>query len=301
MPEKQNRLGSLSMMTASMLIFGTIGLFRKWIPLSSALLSCCRGASGALFLLLVMALRKKRARQHIGKRTVILLVLSGAMIGFNWILLFEAYHYTTVATATLCYYMQPIILVLLSPMLLKEKLTLKKGLCVLAALLGMAFVSGFFENGLPGAEEAKGILLGLGAAALYAAVVLVNKRLPGMDAFLKTILQLASAVLAVLPYVLLTEDIGAAELTMKTALLVVLVGIVHTGIAYTLYFASMDGLKAQSIAVISYLDPIFALVLSACILKEPMTVYGVIGAVLILGAALVSEWPARSVKNAKRR
>lgn len=298
MPEQRNSTKSLLMMAASMLIFGTIGIFRKYVPLSSALLACCRGILGALFLLLLAALRKKQGLfSGIGRKHLLLLLLSGGMIGLNWILLFEAYRYTTVSTATLCYYMQPTIVALLSPLVFREKLTVKKVICILAALVGMALISGIPESGLPGPQEAKGILLGLGAAVLYAGVVMLNKKLPGMDAYAKTILQLGAAAVAVLPYVLATEDLSALQLTPMMLFMLLIMGILHTGIAYALYFASMDGLKAQTIALVSYLDPISALVLAALILHEPMTRAGILGAVLILGAALIGEWPARPKRH----
>lgn len=300
MPEQRNSKKSLLMMTASMLIFGTIGIFRKYVPLSSALLACCRGILGALFLLLLAALRKKHGLfSGIGRKHLLLLLLSGGMIGLNWILLFEAYRYTTVSTATLCYYMQPTIVALLSPLVFRERLTVKKVICILAALVGMALISGIPESGLPGPQEAKGILLGLGAAVLYAGVVMLNKKLPGMDAYAKTILQLGAAAVAVLPYVLATEDLSVLQLTQVMLFMLLIMGILHTGIAYALYFASMDGLKAQTIALVSYLDPISALVLAALILHEPMTQAGVLGAVLILGAALIGEWPTHPAKAAK--
>ena len=300
MPEQRNSKKSLLMMTASMLIFGTIGIFRKYVPLSSALLACCRGILGALFLLLLAALRKKHGLfSGIGRKHLLLLLLSGGMIGLNWILLFEAYRYTTVSTTTLCYYMQPTIVALLSPLVFRERLTVKKVICILAALVGMALISGIPESGLPGPQEAKGILLGLGAAVLYAGVVMLNKKLPGMDAYAKTILQLGAAAVALLPYVLATEDLSALQLTQVMLFMLLIMGILHTGIAYALYFASMDGLKAQTIALVSYLDPISALVLAALILHEPMTQAGVLGAVLILGAALIGEWPTRPAKAAK--
>ena len=66
-------------------------------------------------------------------------------------------------------------------------------------------------------------------------------------------------------------------------------GLVHTGMAYAIYFGSMSHLKAQSIAVLGYIDPVFALLLSALVLHESLTVFGILGAVLIIGSALVSE------------
>lgn len=287
--QNKNDKKSLILFISAMLIFGTVGIFRRFIPVSSALLACFRGLSGALFLVIPAFIRKKKLRNNIGKKNVLILIVTGILIGLNWLLLFEAYNYTTVATATLCYYMEPTIVVLLSPLVLKEKLTVKKSLCALAAIVGMVFVSGVIEGGGMSFTDLKGVLFGLGAAVLYSAVVLTNKKVPGIDAYEKTTIQLFSASIILVPYLLIFEDFTAIKLNALAIIMMIIVGLLHTGIAYAMYFGSMDGLQAQSIAIFSYLDPIFAVILSAVLLREPMTLFGIIGAVLIIGAAMISE------------
>lgn len=287
--QNKNDKKSLILFVSAMLIFGTVGIFRRFIPVSSALLACFRGLSGALFLVIPAFIQKKKLRNNIGKKNFLILIVTGILIGLNWLLLFEAYNYTTVATATLCYYMEPTIVVLLSPLVLKEKLTVKKSLCALAAIVGMVFVSGVIEGGGMSFTDFKGVLFGLGAAVLYSAVVLTNKKVPGIDAYEKTTIQLFSASIILVPYLLIFEDFTAIKLNALAIIMMIIVGLLHTGIAYAMYFGSMDGLQAQSIAIFSYLDPIFAVILSAVLLREPMTLFGIIGAVLIIGAAMISE------------
>lgn len=277
----------------SMFIFGTIGIFRRFIPLPSSILAMARGAIGVVFLLIFMALKKEKLNLGEIKDKLFALCISGVLIGFNWILLFEAYNYTTVATATLCYYMAPVFVIIASPFLFKEKLTFKKILCVVIALAGMVLVSGVIETGFSGISELKGVLLGLGAAALYATVVLMNKKTAGVPIYTKTVIQLGSAAIVLLPYTLLTENF--AELTFEplTIIMLVVVGVVHTGWAYALYFGSMDNLKAQTVAIFSYIDPVVAIILSALLLNEEMSALGVIGAVLVLGSTMISELPSK--------
>ena len=284
-------------LTLSMVIFGTIGVFRRYIPLPSSLVAMTRGLTGMLFLLLVMVLRKCGMNRTAVRRKLGLLCLSGAAIGVNWILLFEAYNYTSVATATLCYYLAPMFVILASPLVVGERLTAKKLICVLTALLGMVFVSGVLESG-GGSSDLKGVLLGLGAAVLYASVVLMNKQLGDVPAYDRTIVQLGSSAAVLLPYVLLTEDMGALTFTPNTIGLLLVVGIVHTGIAYALYFGSLMQLKAQTAAILSYIDPVVAVLLSALVLREHMSLLSGLGAVLVLGAAVVSELPSRRKKTA---
>ncbi len=277
---------------SAMSVFGTIGIFVRYIPLSSAAIAFFRGVLGMSFLIILMLLTgKKPDWSAIGKNLPIL-VLSGFAIGFNWILLFESYKHTTVSTATVCYYLAPLLLLLASP-LLGEKLTAKKFLCVGAALVGLACVSGVIEGGLPPLEELQGVLLGVGAAVLYATVMFLNRKLSPIPAYDKTILQLGSASLVILPYLLLTQSAGLPKLSETQLFLLAVVGIVHTGIAYAMYFGSMKDLDAQTIAVFSYLDPVIAVLLSALLLKEPMGVWSIVGTVLILGSALYSELPVK--------
>lgn len=278
---------------AAMVIFGTIGIFRRYIPLPSAVIAMTRGFVGGLFLILVMALSRKKPDKAAIKQNLTLLILSGAAMGFNWILLFEAYNYTSVATATLCYYMQPIFLILASVPVLGEKLTGRKLLCVGLALAGMVLVSGVIGAGFSGSGEMKGIALGLGAAVLYAAVILLNKRLKPIPAYDKTIVQLLSAAVVLLPYTLLNGDLAASEFAPLTVGMLAVVCVIHTGVAYALYFGSMGALSAQTLAVFSYVDPVVAVLLSALLLHEDMTVLSAVGAALILGSALLSELPQK--------
>lgn len=279
---------SKSMLLGAMGIFGTVGIFVKHIPLSSGAVAFCRGVLGVLFLLLVMALTKQRFARQAIRKNLLILCLSGAAIGFNWVLLFESYRFTSVATATVCYYLAPLFLLLASP-LIGERLTPKKLLCIAVALVGLAFVSGFMEGGIPSLSELKGIGLALGAAALYATVMLLNKKLSPIPAYDKTILQLSAAATVILPYILLTGGFDTAAMTPTGWALLVVVGIVHTGLAYALYFGSMKDLPAHTIAIFSYLDPVIAVILSALFLREPLTGWGIAGTVLILGSALFSE------------
>ena len=273
----------------SMCIFGTIGILRRFIPLSSSLVALVRGVVGAEFLLLVIFIRKQKPDRTAIKDNFLILLLSGTAIGFNWILLFEAYNYTSVATATLCYYFAPILVILAAPVVLKERLTVKKAVCAAVALAGMVLVSGILETDGNSTGQMKGVVCGIGAAVLYASVILMNKKMKPISAYDKTILQLAVASAALVPYVLLTEDWSQVQITGLSAILLLVAGVVHTGLTYWMYFGSMVKLKAQTVALLSYIDPILAIVLSMVVLREPMTPAAAVGAVLILGAAYISE------------
>ena len=294
MENRSNDRRSVMMIVTSMLIFGTIGVFRKQIPVSSGFLAFSRGIIGGLCILAFIRLTKRGSGEKLPRGALLGLIVSGALIGINWMLLFEAYNHTTVAVATLCYYMQPTIVMLLSPLIFRERLTRRKAACAAAAIAGMVLVSGVLGDGGSGSGDPAGVLLGLGAAVFYSAVVIMNNKLRGIDAYRKTTVQLLSAGAVMVPYLLVTGGAGVPALSPATVGLLLIVGVVHTGIAYVMYFGSMDGLRVQSIALLSYIDPVSALLFSALLLREPLTLPGFIGAVMIIGSAIVSELPEKT-------
>ncbi len=284
---------------ASMLIFGTIGIFRNYIPLPSGFIAMMRGLIGALFIALILLIKRKRSAFSEVKKNAAPLIISGALIGFNWLLLFEAYSYTSVAVATLCYYMAPIFVILASPIFLGERLTAKGAAASAAALIGMMLVSGIFKSGISGISELKGVILALGAALLYSAVIIMNKKMPAVPAFEKSSVQLTAAFITLIPYVFLAEEITPASFNATSIILLITVGILHTGVAYALYFDSVGKLSAQKVAIFGYVDPILALILSSLILSERMDIFGIMGAVLIIGATMVYEIPFKKVQTTK--
>lgn len=275
---------------SAMLIFGTIGIFRKYIPIPSSSLAMIRGGIGTLFLILVVVIGRQKISFKSIKNNLAILLISGSMIGFNWMLLFESYNHTTVAIATICYYMAPVFVMIVSPIFLKEKLSVKKVVCILVAIVGMLFVSGLF-GAREGNTDALGIIFGLGAAALYATVIILNQKIKQVTAYEKSITQLSAAAIVMIPYVFLTEAEVIGEVSVLNVIMILVVGIINTGVAYALYFGSMKTLPAQKIALFGYIDPVVAVLLSAFLLKEKLRLLEIVGIVLVLASTLVSELP----------
>lgn len=269
-----------------MVIFGTIGLVRRFIPCSSGVVAFVRGLTGALFLFGLHVLKKERFSRDALRKNGVRLCASGVLLGANWILLFEAYRYTTVSVATICYYMAPVFVILVSPWLFKEKITLKKGVCACVAVAGMVLVSGILETGLTGSA---GVLFGLGAAVLYAAIVVINKKMDGLPANDRTIFQLGVAAVTLLPYVLCTEDFASFAISPFALAMLLVAGVLHTGVAYALYFGSLPAVPAQTAALFSYVDPVVAVLLSALVLKEALSALAAVGVVMVLCSAMLSE------------
>ena len=268
----------------SMVIFGTIGIFVNYIGLPSGVIASCRGITGAVVILAVMLITGRKIDFKAVKKKLPVLLASGAAIGFNWILLFEAYRFTGIPVATVCYYTAPIIVVIVSSFIFKERLKAKQIICVFVALIGVAFVSGVFQSD---SSKITGVLCGLGAAALYASVMIMNKFMGEVESYERTVVQLIVAGLVVLPYAWFT--MGNIKFNPKSAILLVVVGVVHTGFAYLLYFGAMKKLKSQTVAILSYIDPASAIILSSIVFVQLPTVHEFIGVVLIMSAAALSE------------
>ncbi|AZV50824.1 MULTISPECIES: DMT family transporter [Bacillus] len=284
----------------SMIIFGTIGLVVRYIDLSSSETAFLSSSIGFLFLTLVFINKRKSFSWKKIKSCGIFLFLSGIALGGNWIFLYQSYEYTTLTNATLGYYFAPVFVMLLSPIFLKEKLSFKKVICIFVAVLGMMFIVG---NGVSasGREDLIGIILGLIAAAFYAALMLLNKFIKEMNRLEVTIIQLLVTALILLPYVLITEGLNMLSVSSSSIPFIIFLGIVNTGIGFWLFFSGMEKLKGQSIAVLSYVDPFVAILISGLILQEQFTLLQIMGGILLLGSTFASELRFRRTQECVKR
>ncbi len=273
------------LMVLSMTIFGTIAVFVRYLPLSSGEIALYRSVLAALPIGLCLVLTKQKLRFDLLKKQLVLLILSGLALGINWILLFEAYKHTTVSTATLCYYFAPVIVTVVSPFLFREKMTAFQIVCFVMSTAGLILITGFRDLSTDGA----GIVLSLGAAVFYAAVVLLNKRITGVAGLQRTFLQFVSAGVILVPYVMLSDGFHLKTLDGKAWIVLLIVGLLHTGIAYTLYFAALGKLKGQEIAILGYIDPLVAILISVFILSESITLLQILGGIFILVFSLGNE------------
>lgn len=273
----------------AMLVFGTIGVFVKNINLPSLDIAFLRAIIGCVFLICAGFMMGQTFSPMLIKKNIRILLLSGAAIGFNWLFLFQAYKYTTIANATLSYYFAPMFVMMLSPLILKERLTMIKIGCISAALAGLFMILNGDNSATLSNTHLVGIGYGLAAAALYASVILMNKFIKGLSGFETTLIQLFMAGLVLLPSLFYNQGIPLASLNGQVVLLILVVGIIHTGLAYLIYFTSMKEIKGQTIAILSYIDPVTAVFLSAVLLGEAMTYSQIIGGILILGSTFLSE------------
>lgn len=288
---KSNRKAT-AMMVLSMAVFGTIGLFVRKIPISSGEIALYRAVLASILLGLFLIFTGQKIPFASIRGALPLLLISGVAMGFNWILLFEAFRYTTVSIATLSYYFAPVIVTVACPILFHEKMTAKGWICFAMSTLGIVLITGIGDYS-QGNKHFLGILFGLGAACLYATVILINKFIKGVEGIHRTFLQFLAASAVLLPYVLLTGGIHVTNLAFSGWVYLLIVGIVHTGITYVLYFSSLKELPGQEAAILSYIDPLVAVLISVLILGEGMTGLQAVGGLLILGFTLWNELSAK--------
>ena len=272
---------------AAMIMFGTLGPFVRNIPLPSAELALYRAILAIVLIGIFLLVTGQRIPFGSIKKELPLLLFSGIAMGINWVLLFEAYKYTTVSTATLSYYFAPVIVTAVCPFLFKERLTARQILCFVMSPVGLVLITGLGGSG--GDDHFTGILFGLGAAVFYAAVILLNKFIKQVAGIHRTFLQFLASLVVLLPYVLLTGGFHLSSVDGTGWVCLLVVGLVHTGITYCLYFSSLKELPGQKAAILSYIDPLVAVLVSVLFLQESMTLWQVIGGLLILGFTLWNE------------
>lgn len=283
------------MLIASMTIFGTLGIFVRNIPVSSGELALYRAVLAALLIGGFLLVTGQKIPFGGIKKELPLLLASGVAMGINWILLFEAYKYTSVSVATLSYYFAPVIVTAVCPLLFKERLTGKQIFCFVMSTVGLVLITGI-GGGLSGSRDIIGILFGLGAACFYATVILLNKFIKNVEGIHRTFLQFIAAIIVLLPYVLFTGGVTLGSLDGKGWINLLIIGLFHTGVTYCMYFSSLKELPGQKAAILSYIDPLVAVLISVTVLDEAMTLPQVIGGALILGFTLLNELSPRKGK-----
>ena len=276
------------LLVISMAVFGTIGLFVRNINLPSGEIALYRAVLAAALLGIYLLVTRQKIPFKKIKREIALLFLSGGAMGINWILLFEAYKYTTVSVATLSYYFAPVIVTVVCPIIFKEKMTAKQWICFAMSTVGIVLITGLGDLSSSD-SHLKGIAFGLGAAMFYATVILLNKFIKNVEGIHRTFLQFIAAIGVLLPYVLLTDGVNSGQLDTVGIVCLLIVGLFHTGVTYCLYFPSIKALSGQKAALLSYIDPLVAVAVSVAVLHEAITPMQILGGAMILGFTLWSE------------
>ena len=269
------------MYIASLLIFGSNGVFAAHIDLSSAEIVCMRTLIGSAALILVLLLSRTGLDWGAMRREALKLIAAGICLGVNWALLFEAYKLMSVSMATLTYYTAPVIVLLFSPVLLKEKQSVRAYIGMAAAVVGLVLAVGLSDAAI----TATGLLVGLGSAVFYAALIVFNKKIDGVSGLPLTTIEMVIAACVMVPYVLLTGGRIGFPPDMEGTLYLLFLCLVNTGLACFMYFSSMNKLPARAVALFGYVDPVSALIFSAVFLGDWLGVAQLAGAALVFAGA----------------
>lgn len=284
------------MFVAAMLIFGSNGVFASMLEMSGAQLVLLRTLIGGAVLLIIILISRSRTPKEVLLREKWRLLFAGVCLGANWALLFEAYNLMNVSLATLTYYTAPVLVLVLAPLVLKERQNGLAYLGMAVVIVGMLLVVGtdFGEGGV----SATGLIVGLGSAVFYAMLMLVNKQITGVSGLNLTFIEIVIAAVILMPYVLATSGGVPLPTDARGIFALLFLCTVNTGFACWLYFSSMNRLPAKAVALMGYFDPVSALIFSAVFLDERLSGVQLAGAVLVLGGALVGQFrPRRFTKT----
>jgi len=283
--ETKSRIAFLLLMC----LFGCLGPIVRAIHLPTPMIACLRAWIAGLALIIYSLIKGNHYSKEEILKVLPPMVICGILLAGDWIGLFTAYNYTTIASATICYYIAPILVVLGSVIILREQPSVKNMLCVLVAFIGIAIITGGFGSASLNSRELIGQILAVFGALCYAGIVLINRKYPGSDPLLRTTIQLLVAAVLTTPYVLLTTDFSTIQIGFSDIALLLILGVGLTAVPYVNYFKLIVNIPAKTIAIFSYGDPFVAVIVSVLFLGEELTTRTIIGAILVIGSAIVSE------------
>ena len=269
----------------ALLLFGSNGIVASLINLSSYEIVLLRTLIGSALLMAIFSLGRGKLTFYKNRRQFLFLCISGITMGTSWMFLYEAYARIGVSISSLLYYCGPVIVMALSPMLFKEKLTAVKVVGFAAVLCGVFLVNG---NAFDGGGDTFGIFCGIMSAVMYSFMVIFNKKAKDITGLENSMLQLLISFLTVAVFVGIKQGF-VMEIVPSSILPFLVLGLVNTGIGCYFYFSSIGDLPVQTVAICGYLEPLSAVLFSFLFLKEAMMQVQMIGAALIIGGAMFGE------------
>ena len=275
--------------------FGTIGFVMHFIPLSSAVAVFYRALIGGLFIIIMCLISKI----EIGIKTMIdnffILIITGFFMSLNWVFQFEAFRVSSIAIGTVCYNTMPIFLLIIASFVFKESITVKNVICILIATIGIILVSNVINTGIQ-SNQVLGCIYGIIGAILYALIVIYNRKLNNIKTHDKIIFQFIFSSIIMVIYILLIQKQSIffeSNLDTRTKMIglisLLILCLFHTGFCYIHYFNAVSNLKAETVAIMTYIDPVVALFLSYFVLKEKTTNLQLFGALMILASTFINQ------------
>ncbi len=269
----------------ALLLFGSNGIIASFIELGSLHIVFLRTFIGSLLLITLFFISGGKLSFYKYKRHFIFLIISGMAMGASWMFLYEAYARIGVSIASLLYYCGPVIVMALSPLLFKERLAPAKVFGFCTVLIGILMINGnIFEY----RSDVRGIVYGLLSAVMYAFMVICNKKAKNIVGLENSVLQLTIAFLTVALFIVIKQEY-IIQISKTSMLPILILGILNTGIGCYFYFSSIGKIPVQTVAICGYLEPLSAVLFALLLLHEKMTPPQIIGAICIIGGAMISE------------
>ncbi len=270
---------------SALLLFGLNGIVASNISLSSYEIVFLRTLIGSVLLVVLFLIGKGKFHIKEHKKDTLFIVLSGIAMGTSWMFLYEAYQQIGVSLASLLYYCGPVIVMILSPLIFREKLTTPKLLGFATVLVGIFLVNG---NASQGNSNTWGLFCGAMSAVMYFFMVTLNKQSKNISGMENSVIQLVVSFLTVAIFTGIKQGF-VINVPTNAWVWIFILGIVNTGIGCYLYFSPLSKLPVQTVAVCGYLEPLSAVVFAALLLGETMTIIQIVGAVCIIGGAMIGE------------
>ncbi len=268
-----------------MLIWGSLGVFTRFIPLSALNLAYLRAFIALPVLFAAMKMKKAAKAEW---RLLIPYVISGVLLGFGWLTLFYGFKHTSISSAVIIYNMSPVYVMILAPLVLKERISKIHIAVILFSILGLFLIVG---HNVSEGYGYMGMALSAVSGMLYATIVLINRKVKArVDNQTATFVQILAAMVVLLPFVLMDGSIFTiVQMDTMAVICTILLGVLHTGVAYTLYFSVYTHMKSVEIVSYSFLEPLFGILFSVIFVGETLTFPQIVGGVLILGSTYIGE------------
>lgn len=268
-----------------MIIWGSLGVFTRSIPLSALSLSFLRALIALPILFIVMKMKKaNKVKCSLLKPYII----SGVLLGFGWLTLFYGFKHTSISSAVIIYNMCPVYVIIAAPIVLKETISKIQIAVIFISFLGLFLIIG---HNLTEGYGYMGLILSAISGMLYATIVLINRSIKvRVDNQTATFVQIFTAMTVLLPFVLFEGNIfTVVRLDALAVIYTILLGILHTGMAYTMFFSIYEHMKSVEIVSFSFLEPLFGILFSVIFVGERLTLLQTFGGILILGSTYIGE------------
>lgn len=279
----------------SLILFGSNGIIAGFISLPSTEIVFWRTMIGSILLVLIYIMKEKKCYIKINNKDVLYVTLSGISMGISWIFLYEAYNLIGVSLSSLAYYCGPVIVMVLSPLLFGEKLTIFNIIGFQAVILGAILVNGDISKNVNNI----GVIYGGISAVAHAFMVIFSKKSKMKNGIENAMIQLVFSFFTVVIYFGITEQFSL-KMTLSDLFWIVILGVFNTGVGCYLYFSSISKLSVKTVSVFGYIEPLSAVLLAVMIIGERMSVIQIIGTFTLIVGMLFAEC-TNFEKSYKRR